>query len=159
EAGEASRRAGPCEKHRKLAADEICPKCQARPICAVCARTGQPPACAACATRSGRWRTFRRVRIGILLAILAFVAVTGWQRSRRVKSWSRTLVVAVHPIAGDGSPDVEAHVAGLRAADFDDVRAFFDREASRLGIAVSPVLEISTSPPLRIMPPPAPDLE
>jgi hypothetical protein len=143
-----------CKRHPRLAASEMCPRCGERRICAACAKLSEAPGCDRCLRSTRRWTTFRRARIGVLLAILGVVAVTTYLDTRRVTSWKKTLTVGLYPIAGDD--EARAAIAALSAEDFRSVGEFFDREASRYGVGVRPVLEISLGPEITDHPPPPP---
>jgi hypothetical protein len=59
--------------------------------------------------------SLRRLRIALLLVVLAVVALGQWQARALVTSWETPLWVVLHPLAADGS-DAAAHdVASLDA--------------------------------------------
>jgi hypothetical protein len=71
----------------------------------------------------------RSRRILILLVVLALVAgVSLWERLW-VRSWARPLEVAIYPIAVDAA--AADHVGRLTGEAFEDIGAFFVREAAR----------------------------
>ena len=73
--------------------------------------------------------SWRGVRILILLVILGFVAgMTFWERLW-VRSWVQPLEVVVYPVAADEAST--AYVAGLQAAQFQEIGDFIAREAYR----------------------------
>lgn len=43
-----------------------------------------------------------KLRKGLLLYVLAVVAIGAWWTERRVASWDNTLWIALHPINADG---------------------------------------------------------
>lgn len=68
----------------------------------------------------GRGRTFRRIRIGLLLGVLVFTAAWGanrsWQRRAR-GDWERPLQVGLVLLSPGGDLDVERWRAGAAALD------------------------------------------
>ncbi len=96
---------------------------------------------------------WRRIRISILLAILAFVAVDQWLGQRRVTDWGRMLHVVVYPIDGDGRPSTRAYLAGLEAGDFAAIGAFLEREAGRHGIEDLAPVVVDLGPVVDASPP------
>lgn len=97
---------------------------------------------------------FRRVRIGILLLILALVAADAWHTKRRVQKWTEPLPIRVHPIAA--SPDAEAYVRGLTVEAFAALAPFFDREAQRYEVYGSPVITVEIGEEVTVLPPTPP---
>lgn len=90
----------------------------------------------------------------ILILLLVLLAVAGVTVSERlwVRAWARPLAVAIYPIAMDATS--EAHVAALRAEDFQELGAFLVSESQRWarGKAVPPP-RIVLKPALREPPP------
>ena len=58
---------------------------------------------------------FRKLRIAVLLVILATVALGAWRSGARATEWKHTLYATVYPIAADDSPHTRAGVARLSA--------------------------------------------
>ena len=48
---------------------------------------------------------FRKLRIAVLLLILATVALGAWRSGARATEWKHTLHATVYPIAADASRD------------------------------------------------------
>ena len=68
------------------------------------------------------------MRLAILLAVLAFVALGAWLDRTRSRDWDDTLRVTVYPIAtADGTGAVRAYVGALQAGAFADVESFLQR--------------------------------
>lgn len=99
---------------------------------------------------------WRKLRIGVLLFVLAIVALQALLWRQRLATWDHTLWVAVYPIAGDDSPATQAYIAGLRAADFDEVEAFVAREAATHALPLSQPLRLELAPALAELPPEPP---
>jgi len=100
--------------------------------------------------------TFRRIRILLLLGVLAAAIGLTWLEQTMVRSWRVPLDVAVIPVNGDGSVQAEAAIGALHRSDFDDIGAFLQREASRYGVRLSPAMHISLLPELHELPPAPP---
>lgn len=98
----------------------------------------------------------RRLRIGILLLVLGFVAADAWLTRSRSIAWERTLWLYIYPIAGDDSPATRTYISGLRAADFADVQNFVAREAARHQVGLPRPLHIQLGRKLDAMPPDPP---
>ncbi len=96
----------------------------------------------------------RNRRILILLMVLALVAgTTTWERLW-TRGWTRPLTVAIYPVAMDAAST--AHVAQLKAGDFQEIGGFLVREAPRWGRSAVPAPKLDLKPPLR-SPPPLPE--
>lgn len=96
---------------------------------------------------------FGTLRIALLLAVLAFVALGAWLDRRRSTDWDAPLRVTVYPLAGQADAAIRRHVAGLGAEDFDDVEAFFAEEALRHGLALGEPVRIRVSHAAASLPP------
>ena len=99
---------------------------------------------------------FRKLRIAVLLLILATVALGAWRSGARATEWKHTLHATVYPIAADASPQTRASVARLSADDFAPIADWLQDEVRRHGREVLRPLAISVAPPLESQPPPFP---
>ncbi|MGB5102485.1 MAG: hypothetical protein WBO04_04090 [Steroidobacteraceae bacterium] len=99
---------------------------------------------------------FGTLRIAILLAILAFVALGAWLDKARSTDWDAPLRVTVYPLAADGDPGTGQFVAGLLAEDFAAAGQFFADEARRHGIALEEPVRLRVSHAAPGLPPAAP---
>lgn len=97
--------------------------------------------------------TARGVRIALLLAVLAAVALDAWLTSRRTTSWERTLRVSVYPIVADGRDATRDYVRALVREDFAPIETFLQREAPRHGVALPEPVRIWLRPALDQAPP------
>ena len=97
--------------------------------------------------------TFRRLRILLLLGVLAMAAGLTWLEQSMVRAWRAPLDVAVIPINGDGSPAAAETIRTLQADDFGDINAFLERESARYGVKLSPAMQVTLLPALDEMPP------
>lgn len=95
---------------------------------------------------------WRKLRIAILLLILAVVAIQAWFDKEALK-WKNSFHVAIYPINADRSANVNAYLKMLTAKDFAPVAIYFSSEASRYGLNLArPVVfhlgqEIANIPP------------
>jgi hypothetical protein len=99
---------------------------------------------------------FRRLRILILLLVLATVAQSAWLARSRAAEWKSSLQVTVYPIAGDGSAATAETLARLREEQFEPIERFLEREARRHGIATLRPVDVSLAPVVSVKPPDPP---
>jgi len=99
---------------------------------------------------------FRRIRILILLGILAAAAGLTWLEQSMVRAWRWPLDVAVIPINGDGSAQAADTIRALKASDFADIGAFLERETARYGVKLSPAVQLTLLPEGHEKPPAPP---
>jgi hypothetical protein len=97
--------------------------------------------------------TFRRIRILLLLGVLAAALGLTWLEQSLVRSWRGPLDVAVVPINGDGSEAAAAAIRGLTSRDFADIGAFLEREVARYGVKHAPAMDVTVLPEHRQQPP------
>jgi hypothetical protein len=94
----AARTAARCDGHPTLDSQDACEQC-ARLVCAVCTRrAGGARICPVCLSKARRRRAFRRIRIAVLLAILALVLAYAWRdvRGRKLRTqWTAPVDVAL----------------------------------------------------------------
>jgi len=99
---------------------------------------------------------WKKIRITILLLILATVALDAWRSHRAATDWRDTLHVAVYPINGDGSAEAAHTIARLGSGSFADVEGFIESEAHRYGVTTLKPVSIRVQPMLSSAPPPVP---
>ena len=99
---------------------------------------------------------WKKLRIVVLLLVLAGVAGESWYAQQRVTAWRATLYVGIFPIAADASPATRAYVASLRHAQFESIERFFADEAAHYGVRVQMPVRIELLPRLDEPPPAAP---
>jgi len=100
---------------------------------------------------------FGTIRLALLLAVLAFVALGAWLDRSRSTDWDAPLRVTLYPIAAAGDAAVRNHVASLTADDFGDFTGFFAREARRHGVALEEPVRIRVSHAVTGQPPMPPE--
>jgi hypothetical protein len=96
---------------------------------------------------------FGTLRIALLLAVLAFVALGAWLDRRRSTDWDAPLRVTVYPIAAGADSTVRSHVAALAREDFDDLATFFAWAAREHGVALDEPVRVRVSHAATALPP------
>lgn len=99
---------------------------------------------------------FRRIRILVLLGLLAIVALVHFGEQYMVRSWRVPLLVAIVPINGDGSEAVTDYIQRLNVSTFDDIDDFLEKQAGRYGLKLSGALDIKMAPEAHELPPAPP---
>jgi len=99
---------------------------------------------------------WRRIRIGILLLILASVAQSAWVARTRTAEWKTSLRVVVYPISADASATSTQYVSELRKATFEPIEAFFRTEGRKYGVSLSDPVEVFLAPAISSRPPAPP---
>src|SRR5258706_85895 len=89
---------------------------------------------------------WRRIRIAILLVVLAVVAGQAWLDRQRATSWEHTVWVGAFPLSADGSEISSAYIATLSDADLQPVAEFITREARRYGIGIEEPVNLRLAP-------------
>jgi hypothetical protein len=79
----------------------------------------------------------RKLRIAVLLVILAIVALQTWQERHSSRRWRVPLYVSIYPIAADDSAVTRDYLAHIDADRFKPIDAFFAREAQRYQLSLS----------------------
>jgi hypothetical protein len=99
---------------------------------------------------------WRKLRIAILLFILATVAQAAWIARARTTEWNNTVRVVIYPVNGDGSGVAAGYIGGLRKAGFEPIEAFLGSEAAAYGVALRKPIEIDLALPVASQPPSPP---
>ncbi|MDP2265675.1 MAG: hypothetical protein Q8J70_03900 [Thiobacillus sp.] len=100
--------------------------------------------------------TFRRLRILLLLGVLAAALGLTWLEQTLARGWRAPLVVEVIPINGDGSEQASETIRTLQADGFADINAFIERETARYGVKQSPAMRVTLKSELKAHPPAPP---
>lgn len=100
--------------------------------------------------------SFRRIRILVLIGLLAMVALIHFGEQYLVRSWGAPLEVAIVPINADGSEEVSRYLRGLKVEDFYDINAFLEKQAGRYGLKLDNALEMRLAPEAHELPPSPP---
>ena len=91
---------------------------------------------------------FKRIRIAILLYIIAFTALGNFLAAARSTDWDETLWVDVYPINADGSPHTQAYIENLGTTDFERIEKYFSTEARRYGVSIEQPFRVELGPQL-----------
>lgn len=100
---------------------------------------------------------FRKIRILILLLILATVALGTWRANSRLTAWEHTVHVAIYPIAADDSPATSRITGELEGEDFADIARWLQEQSDHYGRSVLQPVALRVAPPLATMPPLPPE--
>lgn len=96
---------------------------------------------------------FKIIRIGILLMILFFVAVSTWLTQSRSTDWNNTLWVKVYPINADGSEASRRYIEELQESDFSGIEDFIAREIRKFGHQLERPLRMELGLHVKAQPP------
>ena len=96
---------------------------------------------------------WRRLRILVLLLILAFVALNTYFDRVYSTDWDIPLRVAVYPINGDGSDEAERFIRDRLKDDYVALETFFTEEAAQYGVTLERPVRFTTARQLREAPP------
>lgn len=96
---------------------------------------------------------FKAIRIGILLFILGFVALSSWLTQARSTDWNNSLWVKIYPINADGSQVSQKYIDKLKVEHFAGIEAFVAAEVSRYGKDLAQPLRIELGEPITEQPP------
>jgi hypothetical protein len=99
---------------------------------------------------------FRRIRILVLLGLLAIVALVHFGEQYLVRSWRAPLQVAIVPINGDGSEAVSEYLNQLNVSAFENIDSFLEKQAGRYGLKLSGALDMRIAPEAHELPPAPP---
>lgn len=100
---------------------------------------------------------WKRLRVAVLLLILAGVIVDASRAHQNATDWHDTLHVAIFPINADGSAEAARAIAALDPEAFAEIDAFFSSEAQRYGISTLRPVHVTQQAPLKQAPPPSPE--
>jgi hypothetical protein len=96
------------------------------------------------------WKT---IRVTILLLVLIWAAAHTWLDQVMSTRWKETLWVGVFPVNADGSATSQKYIDGLDDKQFEDIQAFFDREAHRYRKGLTDPVRVTVYPALKQVPP------
>ena len=78
----------------------------------------------------------KTIRIGVLLFILAFVALSTFLTQARSTDWNNPLYVKIYPINADASVAAARYISRLQPETFTAIEQFLTREVNRYGRAL-----------------------
>jgi len=96
---------------------------------------------------------FKAIRIGVLLFILFFVALSTWLTQSRSTDWNNSLWVKIYPINADGSEASRNYIESLKVGNFADIETFIAAETSRYGKTLERPLRVELGVPIAEQPP------
>jgi hypothetical protein len=96
---------------------------------------------------------WRKLRIGILLAVLAIVAWNYWYDRLSTTDWDETLTVGIYPIDETDDRATHDYVAGLGDADVADIEEFLNEEAASYGVEIDRPVSVRMFRRVTEMPP------
>ena len=104
-------------------------------------------------------RTFLgTLRLALLLALLAFVAVGAWLERARSRDWDEPLRVTVYPLpSSDATAELATFAHSLRAGDFAAVGEFLASEGARHGLPLETPVRLRVSHAATERPPRLPE--
>lgn len=95
----------------------------------------------------------RKIRLLVLLAVLAWVGVDTLADRLNTTDWDQPLWVGVYPINADGSERTVAWLERLRVEDFTAIDAWFQAESQRHGLDLPAPVSLRLGSPLAEFPP------
>jgi hypothetical protein len=99
---------------------------------------------------------FRKLRILILLIILATVGLGAWRSSVRLTAWEHTVQIAIYPIAADDSPATARFIGELNNDGFADIGQWMQEQSGRYGRSLLKPVAVQVAPPVQERPPLSP---
>jgi hypothetical protein len=96
---------------------------------------------------------WRKLRIGLLLLILAIAAWSNWYDRLSTTDWDETLTVGIFPIDDADDSRTADYVARLATTDVAEVEAFLNEEAAGFGIAIARPVSLQMFPVVAEPPP------
>ena len=103
--------------------------------------------------------SFRNLRILLLLAIFAAVAIYSKGQLLTSTSWLEPLQVSIYPINGDNSPKTARYIQGLSHDSFSDIDSFMQRESKKFNILEAYPTQTTLGSEVTESPPPPPAIE
>jgi len=100
---------------------------------------------------------FKTIRVFILMAILAFVALYTYEQKRASTSWYKTLEIVVYPINVEGSPVIDKYIRSLKDKDFTIIDKFMAKQADKYKLILSKPTKTRLGKQIQILPPTPPE--
>ena len=100
---------------------------------------------------------FKRLRIAVLLYVLAFVAIGSYLTSAGMTDWDSPLWVDVYPVNGDGTATTQNFIDRLEAPEFEAIESFFASQAEHFGVEIARPFRLNLAPQLTESVPEPPD--
>lgn len=100
---------------------------------------------------------WRKLRIFLLLILLAVVSLNLVLDDVRLKDWQEPVWVVVYPLNADDRSDTQNYISQLSQHDFVDIEQFFIREAKRFRLPIEKPIEVKLADQLYSLPPETPE--
>lgn len=97
--------------------------------------------------------SFKKIRITILLLILAYVGLNTFLNNKRATDWKHPLRVVIYPINADRKSTTDKYISQITNEQFDGFKEFLQREASKYGLRLSSPIQVQLSKPIKTLPP------
>lgn len=99
---------------------------------------------------------WRKLRIAVLLSILAIVSLGTWWQSNVNENWDKTFRITIYPVSNDGSTEVSNYINSLSANIFSPIPDFLQKQAADYGLPFQPRFYLSLGPVIKEKPPAPP---
>jgi len=96
---------------------------------------------------------WRKLRIAILLLVLAIVAYGNFYDRLSTTDWDETLWIGVFPINADGTEDGSRYIASLTPDRIADIERFINGQASAYGVGIVRPVRVDLYPQVMEQPP------
>jgi hypothetical protein len=96
---------------------------------------------------------WRKLRIAILLLVLAIVAYGSWYDRLSTTGWDRTIWIGVFPINAEGSDRAATYIAALTPEKIADIELFINGQAKAYGIGIDRPVRVDIYPTVTEHPP------
>jgi len=100
--------------------------------------------------------SFKRLRILILLSLLALAAIYTQDQRLNTRYWYQPTTVMIFPINGDDSQATADYIENLSVEDFQDIDAFFTKNAKRYKLITATPIVTTLGRPIVSRPPSPP---
>ena len=96
---------------------------------------------------------WRKLRIAILLLILAIASYSNWYDRLSTTDWDETLWIGIFPVNADDSESGESYIASLSTGDLADIERFINAEARSYGVRIDRPVRVDLYPEVGEKPP------
>ena len=98
----------------------------------------------------------KKIRVVLLLLVLAFVATNSWLTKLRATDWQSTLWLVIYPINGDGSEKSASYINRLNEDNYTDIENFMSEEIGRYALTLERPIEVKLASEVTQLPPSPP---
>lgn len=93
----------------------------------------------------------------LLLLILLLLLANIWLGRAHEVWWQQPVTMTIYPINADRQPLTQAYIDQLRPEHFNDIQAFFIREAARYRLPLAEPVAVQLAPQVSALPPQVPN--